>query len=428
MRTAARASIAAPRSAPRAKSPACPTTPRSPARERGAVPNIRFKAYRSDPDGGLLGPLDATHFALGDVAGPTNRLIAGGSGRGAEVTNRPLFNPAAFDRTRFDGDLPAGWDAELYRNGQLVAFAKSEASQRYAFEDVELGYGDNRFEIVIFGPQGQQRSRVETINVGQDHVPPGKTYYYAGLNQPGSDLLGFVGDREPVDRDIGEDRTAVPKLQAAAALEHGLDKRTSVAALAAMMIVGDERLTFVEGSVRRSIGPALVEAAVARQSGGGTALRGSAIARFGSVNVAAEGVAAQDFFYQGRFEERCATPASPSPRRSMLGKLPLQLQGDARFIDRARPAKRPASARASRGMPSGSTSPPGLEYERRRGLDRQRQRPLRPHHARLGPHRPGARARQRALGNRPQARLRTAESVGLLVGLRPADWEVGRRL
>ena len=87
--------------------------------DRGVVPNVRFKAYRSEPDGGLLGPLDATHFAVGDVAGPTNRLIAGGSGRGAEVTNRPLFNPASFDRTRFDGDLPAGWDAELYRNGQL---------------------------------------------------------------------------------------------------------------------------------------------------------------------------------------------------------------------------------------------------------------------------------------------------------------------
>ena len=61
--------------------------------ERGIVPNVRFKAYRSEPDGGLLGALDATHFAVGDVAGPANRLIAGGSGRGAEVTNRPLVQP-----------------------------------------------------------------------------------------------------------------------------------------------------------------------------------------------------------------------------------------------------------------------------------------------------------------------------------------------
>ena len=324
--------------------------------ERGVVPNVRFKAYRSEPDGGLLGPLDATNVAVGDVAGPTNRLIAGGSGRGAEVTNRPLFNPASFDRTRFDGDLPAGWDAELYRNGQLVAFAKASAAQRYAFEDVELGYGDNRFEIVTYGPQGQQRSRIETINVGQEHVPPGKTYYYAGLNQPGSDLLGFVGHREPVDRVVGDDRTAVPKLQAAAALEHGLDKRTSVSALAAMMLVGDEKLTFVEGSLRRSIGPALVEAAVARQSGGGTAIRGSAIARFGAVNVAAEAVAARDFFYQGRFETRMRDARLAVSAPFDLGKLPLNVQGDARFIDRLG-QKSTKLARGSRATPAESISP-----------------------------------------------------------------------
>ena len=278
--------------------------------DRGVVPNVRFKAYRSDPDGGLLGPLNATDFAVGDVAGPTNRLIAGGTGRGVEVTNRPLFNPASFDRTRFDGDLPAGWDAELYRNGQLVAFAKSNAAQRYVFEDVELAFGDNRFEIITFGPQGQQRSRIETINVGQEHVPPGKTYYYAGINQPGSDLLGFVGrPRRGRPRDRRRPGRRAQGCRRPSSLEHGLDKRTSVSALAAMMIVGDEKLTFIEGSVRRSIGPALVEAAVARQSNGGLALRGSAIARFGAVNVAAEAVAAQNFFYRGASRSAFATRA-----------------------------------------------------------------------------------------------------------------------
>ena len=188
---------------------------------KGALGQLRFKAYRSEPDGGLLGPLNATHFAVGDVPGPTSRLIAGGTGRGAEITNRPLFNPVAFDRTRFEGDLPAGWDAELYRNGQLVAFANGDGTQRYVFEDVQLNYGDNRFEIISYGPQGQQRSRIETINVGQSHVPPGQTYYYAGINQPGTDLLGFAGERRTVDRDPLGDGVATPRLQAAASVEHG---------------------------------------------------------------------------------------------------------------------------------------------------------------------------------------------------------------
>ena len=40
------------------------------------------------------------------------------------MTNRPVVAPAAFDRTQFEGDLPSGWDAEIYRNGELLAFAK----------------------------------------------------------------------------------------------------------------------------------------------------------------------------------------------------------------------------------------------------------------------------------------------------------------
>ena len=392
--------------------------------DRGVIPDIRFKAYRSEPDGGLLGPLNATNFAVGDVSGPTNRLIAGGSGRGAELTNRPLFNPASFDRTRFDGDLPAGWDAELYRNGQLVAFAKSGSTQRYVFEDVELGFGDNRFEIVTYGPQGQQRSRVETINVGQEHVPPGKTYYYAGLNQPGSDLLGFVGDRAEVDRVIGEDRAAMPKLQAAVALEHGLDKRTSVAALAAMMIVGDEKLTFIEGSVRRSVGPALVEAAVARQSNGGMALRGSAIARFGAINVAAEGVAAQDFFYQGRFEDRLRDARLTVTTPLAVGKLPLLLQGDARYVDRQGQQATRLGARVQ-GNISRINFATGIEYERQRGItgtvsDRFDLMTLAS--GRIG------QVRVRGAGRwevAPRARLRSADLSAYWSASDRADWEIG---
>src|SRR6185503_9939593 len=164
--------------------------------QKGLPESLRITAYRSDPDGGLLGPLNATHFAAGDVQSLSHRLIPGSNGRGLEVTNRPLFNPVAFDRTRFDGDLPSGWDAELYRNGELLALSYSAGSQRYAFEDVALLYGDNRFEIVLYGPQGQRRSRLETINVGQSQVPAGNTWYWAGINQPGRNLLGNFFKRD----------------------------------------------------------------------------------------------------------------------------------------------------------------------------------------------------------------------------------------
>ncbi|HKH27567.1 MAG TPA: SdrD B-like domain-containing protein, partial [Sphingomicrobium sp.] len=240
---------------------------------------------------GLLGPLRATHFGVGDVEGLDIGLGGTGvSGRGAVVTNRPLFNPTAFDKTRLEGDLPVGWEAELYRNGELLAFARP-TSGRYAFEDVQLLYGENQISIILYGPQGQIRTREEMINVGQENVPPGKTRYWAGANQPERDVVAFRDSAEAL---------LLPKVQAAVSLEHGVDERTSVGAIARAMLVGDERVTFVEGSVRRSIGPALVELAGGWESGGGRAARAQFAAKFGKVNVNGEAVVASNFHLDGQ--------------------------------------------------------------------------------------------------------------------------------
>ena len=75
--------------------------------QRGMPSNVRLRAYRSDPDGNLLGPAKATHFGLGDVEGFDSKLTGTAAfGRGAVVTNRPLTAQTAFDRTHFEGDLP----------------------------------------------------------------------------------------------------------------------------------------------------------------------------------------------------------------------------------------------------------------------------------------------------------------------------------
>jgi hypothetical protein len=254
---------------------------------KGKPSLLRLRAFRSDPDGGLLGPLHATHVAVGDVDSFDSSLgSSAGAGRGAVITNRPLASRAAFDRTRFEGDLPSGWEAEIYRNGELLGFAKPDGSQRYVFEDVQLLYGENRIQIILYGPQGQMRTRDEVINVGQDNVPKGKTWYWLGFNQPGRDILQL--DKPP-------DPSTVPKGQAMLSVEHGLDDRTSVGVLARAMLIDDQRLTFVEGNVRRAVGPALVQVGASRESNGGFAAHAQMLGKFGTVNVSAEALLANDF-------------------------------------------------------------------------------------------------------------------------------------
>ena len=248
------------------------------ARDDGGREELRLRAYRSDPAGEMLGPLKATHVELGDLVHGSNGVgTRYGNGRGALLTNRPLRRLANFDRVSFEGELPAGWDAELYRNGQILAFATQTDDGRYLFEDIQLSYGANEVEIVLYGPQGQVRRRVEEVMVGAQQLPPGESWYFASVSQPDRGLLTFG--------DTSEDFRPVDA-QATIALDHGIDQRTSVGVLAQALLMGDETVTWVEGSVRRTVGPAYVEASASYNSRGGTALRGRAVTAIGPASVA----------------------------------------------------------------------------------------------------------------------------------------------
>ena len=291
---------------------------------KGVPSALRLRAYRSDPDANLLGPLKATHFGGGDVSGFESGLAgAGASGRGALVTNRPLFNPTAFGKTRFEGELPSGWEAELYRNGELLAFAKPSGALRYVFEDVQLMYGENLVSIVLYGPQGQIRTREEMINVGEENVPAGKTWYWAGANQPGRDLVSLESSPESL---------TLPKAQAAVSVEHGLDERTSVGAIARAMLVDDERVTFVEGSVRRSVGRALVELGAAWESGGGKAARAQVLARLGNVNLRADAIVASNFHLQGQVRRSVKELKLAADAPIRLGRTLVAAHSDVRLV------------------------------------------------------------------------------------------------
>ena len=249
--------------------------------DRSGVPSsLRVRGYRTDPDAGLLGPLKATHVAVGDVQGLSTPLVSqSGVGRGFVVTNRPVDRPQNFDRTDFRGELPRGWDAELYRNGQLLAFANDRADGRYEFLDVALQYGQNRFEVVLYGPQGQIRREVKSVPVGLDSIPPRKTWYWAGADEEGRDLINFY--RAPTVARRG--------WRGSFGLERGLDTKTSVALnVSSLLIDSIGRRNFGEVALRRAIGPALAEFSGAVDATGGHAMRAQALAQLGTTNFAVE--------------------------------------------------------------------------------------------------------------------------------------------
>ena len=245
----------------------------------GLVPkSLRIGLYRNDPSGQLLGPLQATRFAFGDVESPPSALSSQSAfGRGGFVTNRPLNLPSRFGVTTLRGVLPAGWDAELYRNGELRGYQSDRGDGRYEFADVELDFGENDLDIVLYGPQGQVRHIRSNLPVGIENLPAGRTWYWAGALDDGRDLIGLSG--KPSDPLTG--------WRWGGGIERGLNRRTTIGLSYNSVLIGRRREHYFEGVVRRSMGPMLVEVSAAQQIGAGRAWRAETIGRVGGLRVAA---------------------------------------------------------------------------------------------------------------------------------------------
>lgn len=309
--------------------------------DKGVPDSLRLRLYRTDPTGQLLGPLRATHYAVGDVSLLSTGIVAQSvPGRGAVLTNRPVERPDAFDKTDFRGDLPAGWDAELYRNGQLLAFTSPNGDGRYEFLGVPLQYGSNRFEIVLYGPQGQVRREIRQLQVGLDSIPPQKTWYWAGIAQDDTDLIEFGGPRGGAFR---------RGWRGSAGIERGLDTRTSIAAYFHSLLIENVRRNYGEAALRRSIGPTLLEVGAAYADDGGRALRASWLAGFGETYIRADAMRGWGGFVSDRFINNINGLYSVSIDQSVkLGQTVLPLHVDLAKIDRTSGVSSiEASARAS---------------------------------------------------------------------------------
>ncbi|MGE4304183.1 MAG: hypothetical protein AB7E24_09150 [Novosphingobium sp.] len=163
---------------------------------------------RRSADADLLGPLKATEFQLGDVATTAMPIgLRGTSGRGAAVGNVPIDSLSIFEKVDLRGNLPDGYEVELYRNGILVASTRTPVNGQYEFLEVPVDFGLNVFRLVFFGPQGQRREEVRRFSVGDGRLAKGKLVYQLGIAQKDMNLLGVHGPNFFPTQDYGSVRT-----------------------------------------------------------------------------------------------------------------------------------------------------------------------------------------------------------------------------
>jgi outer membrane usher protein FimD/PapC len=123
------------------------------------------------------------------VTASSTALVGSSSGRGIALSAYPLDRPDSFERTTIDGNAPPGWDVELFRGNELLAFSQVDAEGRYEFPDVPLLFGDNALRVVLHGADGQMREITRVFRVGAGMANPGVAYWRVFAGERNTRLL-----------------------------------------------------------------------------------------------------------------------------------------------------------------------------------------------------------------------------------------------
>lgn len=114
-----------------------------------------------------------TQVRLGNVqsSGRRSRLI-----EGFVVTNAPFIRSSEFEVEQLIGSVPPGWEVELYERGRLQAYGEGDALGAYRMP-LRLRYGQNPYELVLYGPAGEVVRQRRTVRVPSGRIPSRRFEY-----------------------------------------------------------------------------------------------------------------------------------------------------------------------------------------------------------------------------------------------------------
>nr|WP_320190154.1 SPOR domain-containing protein [uncultured Desulfobacter sp.] len=255
--------------------------------DENKLQNVRVSLERNDPEAGLLGPLNATQFAIGDITTPSFPIIGGmRSESGLSVSNMALDRSREFDITSFHGNLSPGWDVELYRNDILIETHRSGSDGRYRFEDVPVYFGSNDFKLVFYGPQGQKRVETEQVTVGDQMLKKGEGVYQFSVSKKKDELL------DPGNKPRQEDQGT---LKAVVRYETGISKNLSLTGGVSSEEIDSRRHNYLNAGVRGSFADFSLNSDYIHDTAGGDAVQFIGQTRIGPVNLRAKQAFFNDF-------------------------------------------------------------------------------------------------------------------------------------
>lgn len=252
--------------------------------EEGRATNARFLLQRRSIEGDMLGPIHAREASLGDTYSPGlpigPRSVAG---RGFSFSTAPLEQSSVFNRIDLRGELPPGFDVELYVNDVLKSSTNQAVNGRFEFLDVPLSPGLNVVRVVTYGPRGERQEEVQVINVGAGLLRTGDAHLAFGIVEQGRAVFE---PRRTGQAIIGDtDVFRVGGTRAVASLNYGLtDLVTLSAGVARTPGVRDRDADVLTLGARTSFMGLATQADAGWDSRGGRALSLGAAGMWGGVS------------------------------------------------------------------------------------------------------------------------------------------------
>ena len=126
-----------------------------------------------------------------------------------------------FNRIDLRGELPVGYDVELYVNDVLRSGQKTPVQGRYEFLNVPLVRGLNVIRIVLNGPHGERTEQTKIVNVGGGQLAKGQFTIEAGVVQQDTPLINI---QQPLvaGQTVDQNGPGIGQLRASANIAYGL--------------------------------------------------------------------------------------------------------------------------------------------------------------------------------------------------------------
>jgi cell division septation protein DedD len=177
--------------------------------DQSALSQARFNLSRDK----LGMPLGLRYVELGDIVPATvpgvsyngverGILIQGG---GSAIGRDDLITG---DIINISGDALPGWDVELFQNGMRIGLQTIGADGRYNFTNLDPFAGENKFELMFYGPAGERRSETVTRYSGLTPDRPGSVRYQFSASQKGQQIYRGDAAVDPTMSDISSTRLA----------------------------------------------------------------------------------------------------------------------------------------------------------------------------------------------------------------------------